>query len=276
VQEYRTLGLLHEYDHAADAWDALIDRWQQRRNTDATVAMTTDLRWAVRELNERARSRLVAAGEVARKSRTFTHPNTGESVQLAVGDYVLLKDNDGAALQPDGSRVVLRNGMRATVTRVTREGVSVRLDDEHIGRDGQAERWLTAHYAGTSVRHGWATTCDAAEGATVDHGLYLATDRASLERGYVAVSRGRKTNEIFAATDSGWERELGETRAHEPAHRQEPAFDRQAVQALERDEKLSARERWLHEREADRQRAAQHAREIEQERERQRGRAIAI
>ncbi len=152
----------------------------------------------------------------------------------------------------------------------------MRLDDEHIGRDGRAERWLTAHYAGTSVRHGWATTCDAAEGATVDHGLYLATDRASLERGYVAVSRGRKTNEIFAATDSGWERELGEPRAHEPAHRQGPAFDRQAVEALERDEQFSARERWLQEREADRQRAAQRAREQERERQRERSRARAM
>jgi conjugative relaxase-like TrwC/TraI family protein len=251
---YRKLGLLHEFDKAADACDHLVDQWFALRKTGASIALATDTRWLTGELNDRIRARLKAEGQIARRERRYDDDVTGRSIRLAKGDYVRLCDNNGWALQDDGTRAVLRNGMVGEVTEVTKHGVRVKLDEEHIDRDGRQDRWLSARYTAASVLHGWASTCDGVEGVTRDHALYAATDRASLERGYVAVSRGRQTNEIYAAKDSGWEDDLAIERNHEPASRQKPCFDREQVQALAREETKSARQRWLEQREAERQR----------------------
>jgi conjugative relaxase-like TrwC/TraI family protein len=249
---YRSLGLLHEHGQATEAWDRMVDRWFKLRGTDATVALATDTRWLTNELNHRIRSRLRAEGHIAQRERVYADDATGRSMHLAKGDRIRLTDNDGHMLQDDGSRAVVRNGMVGQIVETTKHGVRVRLDDEHIGRDGRAERWLPARYVAGSTDYGWASTCDGVEGITVDHGLYAATDRASLERGYVALSRGRLTNEIYAARDSGWQDDLALERNHEPATRQAPCFDRETVLAMERDEGLSTRERWLRQRDADR------------------------
>ncbi|MGH3926669.1 MAG: hypothetical protein ACRDZO_15715 [Egibacteraceae bacterium] len=56
----------------------------------------------------------------------------------------------------------------------------------------------------------------------MDHALYHPTDRATSERAYVALSRGRHSNRIYAVTNAGWQEALNTTRAHTIAADQQP------------------------------------------------------
>ena len=102
--------------------------------------------------------------------------------------------------------------------------------------------WLRPDYISADVKLGYASTPDKGQGATHDHSLYAASDRSSLERGYVALSRGRTSNEIFATKGQAWEQALENRRAHEPAIQQQPtAPDAEEMQRpIQRD-----RDRWL-------------------------------
>jgi ATP-dependent exoDNAse (exonuclease V) alpha subunit len=110
--------------------------------------------------------------------------------------------------------------MEGTVLRAGRRGLEVQLDREHVS--GQAVLVLPASYVAADVDYGYAATCDKAQGSTVDHALYHPTDHSSSERAYVALSRGRKTNKIYAVQGSGWEAALSNRRAHTIAADQQP------------------------------------------------------
>ncbi|MGH8930871.1 MAG: hypothetical protein ACRDZO_09670 [Egibacteraceae bacterium] len=178
----------------------------------------------------------------------------------------------------DGDGAVVRNGMEGQVIHADRRGVQVRLDDEHIGEDGRSTVWLPTHYVANEVALGYALTCDKAQAATHDHALYLATDRASLERGYVALSRGRHSNRIYATRSAAWEQALGTSRAHEPATNQQPTPHdaAQAEPPIERD-----RDRWLAQRLLDwhteqEARSGEQADELDRQRDEGRGRGMAM
>jgi len=111
--------------------------------------------------------------------------------------------------------------------------------EDTLDNDGDP---LDRGYTAADVSLGYASTPDKGQGATHDHSLYAVSDRSSLERGYVAVSRGRTSNELFAMTGQAWEEALEATRAHEPATAQRPTV-RDATETdrpIERD-----RDRWL-------------------------------
>jgi ATP-dependent exoDNAse (exonuclease V) alpha subunit len=183
--------------------------------------MYADTNKIVADLNILARDALLVRGRIACRSHTYTDAQTGRQILLAEGDRVRLGRNDARLRQPDGQVVVVRNGMEGTVLRVGRRGLEVRLDDEHVS--GEAVLVLPAGYVAADVDYGYAVTCDKAQGSTVDHALYHPTDRSSSERAYVALSRGRKTNAVYAVQGSGWEAALSNRRAHTIAADQDPA-----------------------------------------------------
>ena len=69
----------------------------------------------------------------------------------------------------------------------------------------------------------YALTYDKDQGSTVDHALYHPTDRATSERAYVALSRGRHSNRVYAVKDAGWQEALTNTKAHTIATDQQPS-----------------------------------------------------
>jgi ATP-dependent exoDNAse (exonuclease V) alpha subunit len=173
-------------------------------------------RATVSQLNHLARAHLRQRGEVASRSRTYLVADGRREIRLAVGDEVILRRNNTRL------PVVVRNGMTGRVTRADRHGVTVRLDPEHS--DNQSDVTLPASYVGEHVDYGYARTVDTAQGATVDHSLFAPTAATSAERAYVALSRGRQSNRVYATSDRGWLEAIGYPRGHTLASDQHPDF----------------------------------------------------
>jgi ATP-dependent exoDNAse (exonuclease V) alpha subunit len=115
---------------------------------------------------------------------------------FAAGDRVMLRRND--------RRLGVANGDRGIVDHVDRDagaidvqlaGRRVRLDAEYVER--------TSDRAGDALAHGYAITGHSAQGLTCDEAFVLVSDGASREWAYTALSRGRRSNRLYAV-----EREL--------------------------------------------------------------------
>jgi hypothetical protein len=91
---------------------------------------------------------------------------------------------------------------------------------------------LPAGYVGAHVDYGYARTVDTAQGATVDHSLFAVTASASAERAYVALSRGRLSNRIYATRDLAWIHAIGQRRGHALAVDQSPSTHRAPHQVM--------------------------------------------
>jgi hypothetical protein len=89
----------------------------------------------------------------------------------------------------------LRNGDLFTVTGHTELGLTVQR------LDSPATAVLPRDYLAQHARYGWASTIDSAQGATVDHSLLLARPGLDRSRLYVAMTRGRRTNHVYLATE---------------------------------------------------------------------------
>jgi ATP-dependent exoDNAse (exonuclease V) alpha subunit len=143
-------------------------------------------------------------------------------IRLAVGDELLLRRNDARLPQLDRRIVAVRNGMTGRVIRTDTGGVTVQLDREHRAGDGRDAVVLPADYVGEHVVYAYARTVDSAQGATVDHSLFAPSTATSAERAYVALSRGRVTNRIYAIRDHSWIDAIREPRSHAFAIDQHP------------------------------------------------------
>jgi ATP-dependent exoDNAse (exonuclease V) alpha subunit len=86
----------------------------------------------------------------------------------------------------------VRNGDRFTVRGATRDGLVV----EHTSG---TRTTLPAAYVREHATYGWASTVDAAQGATVDVGILLARPGLDREHLYVGLTRGRDANHIHLA-----------------------------------------------------------------------------
>ena len=203
----------------------MVDDWLAHRDQGHSALMLATERATVAELNRLARVHLVARGEIARRSRTYRAPDDRRAVVLAAGDEIILRRNHRIA-QPDGTTVAVRNGMTGRVTATHRNRITVDLDAAHREPGRPTRVTLPAGYVGAHVDHGYARTVDTAQGATVDHGLFTPSTAATAERAYVALSRGRLSNRIYATSDRTWIDAIGRGRGHALAVDQQPAVDR--------------------------------------------------
>jgi ATP-dependent exoDNAse (exonuclease V) alpha subunit len=178
-------------------------------------------RTTVTEINQLARARLIARGDVSRRTRTYRAPDDRRAIPLSVGDQVILRRNQRLT-QPDGTDVAVRNGMTRRVVATRRRSVTVELDTQHRTPGGPSTITLPAGYVGEHVEYGYARTVDTAQGATVDHSLFAPSTGSSAERAYVALSRGRLTNRIYATHDRAWIDAIGRGRSHALAVDQTP------------------------------------------------------
>ena len=179
-------GDLVRADNRTALLERIIGDWAALRGDGKQTLMLAARRSVVRELNDAARIRLRDVGELGVdlaqvQGRGFSN-----------GDRVVALKND--------RHIGIRNGDRGTVTGIATSGtshdftISVHLDD---GRDVV----IPADYARAGrLDHGYATTIHKAQGSTVDHALVLADHTLAREGAYVALSRGRHTNRLYATT----------------------------------------------------------------------------
>jgi hypothetical protein len=138
-------------------------------------------------LNQRARAAALAAGQV-------TGPVTvagGRDWQA--GDVLRARRNDRRLTVGDGH---VRNGDRF---RVLGPGLQDGLIVEDL--TGRGRTVLPTAYLGTHAEYGWASTIDAAQGATADVGIVLVRPGMDREHLYVAMTRGRHGNHAYITPD---------------------------------------------------------------------------
>ena len=174
IDAYEQRGMTHVAETREEARDALIDGWKRDRRAapEASRIILTHTNAEVRELNELARERLRASGELGDDVRLTVE--RGER-NFAIGDRVMFLKNERG--------LGVKNGTLGTVEEVTPQRLAARLDD------GRQVALDLKDY--TQVDHGYAATFHKAQGVTVDRAHVLATPGMDRHATYVALSRHR-------------------------------------------------------------------------------------
>jgi conjugative relaxase-like TrwC/TraI family protein len=188
--------------------DAIVARWLELRG-QGSVAVLASTNGTVHRLNEALQAERLAAGELR-------GPGLGlpSGQRIHVGDQVATRQNDRTLRTDRGAMVC--NRARWTVEAVDPIG-SVAV----TSRDGRVT--LPAEYVAEHLELAYAETVHAAQGRTVDHSLVLADGPVDGTTVYVALTRGRQTNNAYAVTDGtepgteALERAIAQVRADRPA-----------------------------------------------------------
>jgi Ti-type conjugative transfer relaxase TraA len=184
IGAYGEHGAVHAAETREQARGDMIDRWDRERRPNPTDSriMLTHTNDEVRALNEAARDRMRAAGQL--------------------GDDVLVKAERGDRHFASGDRIMflrnersleVKNGTLATVEQVSERSMTVRTDT------GRSVSFDTKDYA--HVDHGYAATIHKAQGMTVDRVHVLATPGMDSHGTYVALSRHRDGVDLHYGRD---------------------------------------------------------------------------
>ncbi|QEN84761.1 Ti-type conjugative transfer relaxase TraA [Labrys sp. KNU-23] len=186
-------GAIHAYSvhdrvHAAETREQargdLIGRWDRDRRAapDASRIILTHTNAEVRSLNEAARERMHAAGDLG----TDVHVTVERGERsFASGDRVMFLRNERS--------LGVKNGTLGTIEEVRPQSMSVRTDD------GRSVAFDLKDY--DRIDHGYAATIHKAQGMTVDHTHVLATPGLDAHGSYVALSRHRDGMELHYGRD---------------------------------------------------------------------------
>ncbi|MGD9920660.1 MAG: Ti-type conjugative transfer relaxase TraA [Pseudorhodoplanes sp.] len=184
IHAYDSGGMVHEAQTREQARSDLIDRWDRDRQAspDKSRIILTHTNDEVRELNEGARERMRAAGDlgedvhlkVERGARSF-----------AVGDRIMFLQNERS--------LGVKNGTLGTIEHVSQQSMSVRIDD------GRNVAFDLKDY--NRIDHGYAATIHKAQGMTVDRTHVLTTPGMDAHGSYVALSRHRDGMDLHYGRD---------------------------------------------------------------------------
>jgi conjugative relaxase-like TrwC/TraI family protein len=197
IDVYNDAGRLHTVPDPDEAATAVFEHWQNARTDGAEVMMLARTRDDVDQLNALAKIAAQTAGE-----SHGPQVRVGEK-SFQAGDVVRTKRNNRAITLGETH---VRNGDRYTILATT-EGGGLLVDD-HAGRGATM---LPAAYVAQHVEHGWATTIDAAQGATTDIAILLVRPGIDREHLYVGLTRGRDENHVYVASP------VDEDHEHSPA-----------------------------------------------------------
>jgi len=169
LRTYQAEGRLHPCPDSDSALDAVFTHWTQARQAGQDALMLARTRLDVDALNTRARAAAIANGDV-------TGPvTTAGDRDWQAGDLLRTRRNNRSLVLSTGQDGHVRNGDRY---RVLGPGPAGGLVVEDLG--GRGRLTLPIDYLAEHCEYGWASTIDAAQGATVDIGLVLV--RPGLDR----------------------------------------------------------------------------------------------
>src|SRR5712664_2694710 len=184
LEAYRSHGMVHEAQTREQARGNLIDRWDRDRQVspDRTRIILTHTNDEVRALNEAARERMRAAGDLGNEERvTVERGDRG----FASGDRVMFLQNERGLGVKNGTLGTVEEASARTMTIQTDDGRSVRFDLKDYNR----------------IDYGYAATIHKAQGMTVDRIHVLATPGMDAHSSYVALSRHRDGMELHYGRD---------------------------------------------------------------------------
>ncbi len=181
-------GMRHELaDKVFDAYVADIEAGK----VALMVAPTNDL---VRELNTKAAAYYRADGTVSGPGIVLA-----DGLEAAVGDVVVTRKNNSKFVvkDSDGKRTGrVKNGDLWTIVEIGDDG-SLRLRN-NVSRGVVT---VAADYITDNVQLGYATTVHRSQGMTVGSCHVLAAANMDRQALYVAMTRGKNTNIVYAAHD---------------------------------------------------------------------------
>lgn len=181
LASYDQAGMVRTQWSRDEAIAALIDDWNNDFDPTRTALILAHRRADVRELNERAREKLVERGII---DAGFAFQTEDGSRTFAAGDQIVFLKNEGS--------LRVKNGMLAKVV----EAAPGRIVAE-IGA-GDERRQVTVeqrYYA--NLDHGYATTVHKSQGATVDSVKVLASRTLDRHLTYVALTRHRDAAQLY-------------------------------------------------------------------------------
>jgi len=213
IRAYDTHGMVHAAPTREQARGDLIERWERDRQAspDRSRIILTHTNDEVRALNEAARERMRAAGDLGDDVRVTVE--RGER-SFTCGDRVMFLQNERG--------LGVKNGTLGTIEQVSAQSMSVRTDD------GRSVSFDLKDY--DRIDHGYAATIHKAQGMTVDRTHVLATPGLDAHASYVALSRHRDGVDLhyghddFASQDR-LTRTLSRDRAKDMASDYDPAQD---------------------------------------------------
>jgi hypothetical protein len=184
IHAYDAHGMVHAAATREQARDDLIEGWDRERQAlpDKSRIILTHTNDEVRALNEAARERLRAAGDLGDDVRITVE--RGER-SFASGDRVMFLQNERG--------LGVKNGTLGTIEQVSERSMSVRTDD------GRSISFDLKDY--DRIDHGYAATIHKAQGMTVDRTHVLATPGLDAHGSYVALSRHRDGMDLHYGRD---------------------------------------------------------------------------
>jgi ATP-dependent exoDNAse (exonuclease V) alpha subunit len=218
----------HERLHTAADPDQLRDRLvadylvrrEQVPDPFDVLAMAAT-RTQVREVNDDIRRQLLDAGKLG--PRALSVDTSDGPRDYRTGDQVVVTHND--------HQRQLLNGHAGSIRTVTADAVTVAFRD---GRQVHLARtWLQQGH----LDHAYAMTLHKAQGRTVTHALLLSTESASREVGYVGMSRGTHSNQLYLVQPDGAVHDCQSSPSRPrpapgPARRERPVMSRVVGQEL--------------------------------------------
>jgi Ti-type conjugative transfer relaxase TraA len=181
---YRSHGMVHEALTRDEARGDLVKRWDRDRQAspDRSRIILTHTNDEVRALNEAARGRMRAAGDLGDEVRVTVERGVRT---FASGDRVMFLQNERA--------LGVKNGTLGTVEQVSAQSMAVRTDD------GRSVQFDLKDY--NKIDHGYAATIHKAQGTTVDRAHVLVTPGMDAHSSYVALSRHRDGVDLHYGRD---------------------------------------------------------------------------
>ncbi|MGO2933639.1 ATP-dependent DNA helicase [Microbacterium sp.] len=165
--------------------------WQHDQAAGKTSVLIAETLDTVSQLNTRARTDRILAGEVALIGVRLHDGN-----EASRGDLVITRKNDRRLSLGPGW---VKNGDRWMVTRAHDDGA---LTVRRAHSKWRTTITLPASYVAENVELGYAVTAHRAQGSTVDtaHAI-VHSPEVTTESLYVAMTRGKESNRVYVATD---------------------------------------------------------------------------
>ncbi len=184
IDDYIVAGRVHHCPDETAACQAVLASYLDASAAGRRVLMLARTHHDVDALNTLARAHAIETGQV-HGPVLLDGP-----MQWRAGDRRrATRNNRTITVGAD----YLRNGDQFVVLGADRDGLLVQTVDS-----GRAAR-LPADYVAAHTSYGWASTIDAAQGATVDHAILLARPGIDREHLYVGLTRGRHANHVVVS-----------------------------------------------------------------------------
>ena len=199
----------------------LSDWWEAARSDLSGNIMIALRRRDVTELNALAHALMDSHGRLGRKRLTVG------GAEYAAGDRIVCLRNDNF--------LGVKNGSRATVEAVDRKHRTLTVATDRGDRIELGGRYLDAGH----VRHAYALTGHAAQGATAERAFVLGIGGQRLQEwGYVALSRARQETRLYVtATPRERESHFHDLDDRDPVTRLGQALEESAIERLAIDQR---------------------------------------